>query len=150
MSVDDSREEFWREMQNRHARQRMPEEPELPLKGGGGGGTSGPMEPSVSLKEYVDKADEAVESRLVAKLDQLPGKGTIWGAAAAIVGGVFSALAIGLAAVSWGGDRFDAGLSVAPTMAAAQQRQQVVDQRQDAQLSEMDDKLDLIINQTSK
>jgi hypothetical protein len=53
MTVDSSREEFWRKMQERHSR---PKEPELPLKGGDGGGTYGGMEGRVSkLEAYVDE-----------------------------------------------------------------------------------------------
>jgi hypothetical protein len=107
------------------------------------------MDPQAMIKDYVDARDDAVESRLSAKLDRLPGRGTIWGAVAAIVGSIFTALAITIGLIAFGGDRFDAGMSVSPAIQAAQQNQSEVDRRQDAQLSVMDDKLDLIIQQTA-
>ncbi len=56
MSVDKSREDFWKAMQERHSRDRSPPEPELPLKGGNGGGTYGGMDGRVSkLEAYVDE-----------------------------------------------------------------------------------------------
>lgn len=101
------------------------------------------------MKDYIDARDDAVESRLSAKLDKLPTKGTVWGAVAAIIGAIFTALAITLGVIAFGGDRFDAGMSISPAMAAAQQNQAAIDQRQDAQMNVMDQKLDIIIRQTA-
>ena len=101
------------------------------------------------MKAYIDSRDDAVESRLSAKLDKLPTKGTVWAAVAAIVGSIFTALAITLGIISFGGDRFDAGLSVYPVIQAAQQNQTQIDARQDAQMNVMDQKLDIIIRQTA-
>lgn len=101
------------------------------------------MEPTVSLREYVDKADEAVESRLVSKLDRLPTKGTVWGAVA-------TAVAIILASLAFASDRFNGGLSVSPVIAASQSQQAAVDKKQDAQMAVMDTKLDILIKQTAK
>ena len=144
MSVADSHREHW--IREQEARKRsIPDESAPPLKGGGGGGTSDDMTP---LKDYVDARDEAVESRLSAKLDKLPSRGEMWGMAAATVGGVFGITLGALAFMAFAGDRFDAGMSVSPTIAAAQQRQAEVDRKQDAQLAVMDDKLDILINQT--
>jgi hypothetical protein len=33
------------------------------------------MELTVSMRDYIDKADEAVETRLLSKLDRLPSRG---------------------------------------------------------------------------
>jgi hypothetical protein len=101
------------------------------------------------MKDYVDARDDAVESRLSAKLDKLPTKGTVWGAVAAIVGSIFTALAITLGVISFGGDRFDAGMGISPAIQAAQQNQTQIDARQDAQMNVMDQKLDIIIRQTA-
>lgn len=102
------------------------------------------------MKDYVDARDDAIESRLNSKLEKLAGKGTVWGAAAAIFGAVFTALAIAIGLITFGGDRFDAGMASSPMMDAAAKRQAVIDQRQDNRMGSMDKKLDLIIKQTSK
>lgn len=49
MSVDDSRLDAWQRMQ----RQNLPQEPELPLKGGDGGGTYDGMENRVARLEVL-------------------------------------------------------------------------------------------------
>lgn len=115
----------------------------------GGGGGGGPMEPTVSMREYVDKADEAIETRLGAKFDRLPTKGALWGAVAAIVAGIFTAVAIVLASLSFASDRFNGGLSVSPVIAAQQAQQAKTDKDQDTKLQVLDDKLDIIIKQTA-
>jgi hypothetical protein len=137
-------------------------EPELPLKGGGGGGTYGGMD---ALKDYIDARDQAVEARLTAKFDAvlsrldtlketLPSKtafddnrkslvNTIIGTGIAIFVGM-------LAVLAFGGDRFDGGLSVSPELAAMNASQSTVDKRQDDQMKVMDDKLNIIIKQTAK
>ena len=52
MSVDDSKQEAWAAMQAERGRPPPTlAEPELPLRGGGGGGTSGGMEPRVAKLE---------------------------------------------------------------------------------------------------
>ena len=90
--------------------------------------------PMISIKDYVDKADEAVETRLAAKLETLSTKQTVWAAVATILG-------VLLAVLAFGGDRFDAGLSL-----AEQQRGQAVrDNQQDQSLQAIDQKLDKII-----
>lgn len=102
-------------------------EDELRRLKGGGGGTSEPMVP---LKDYVDKADEAVESRMYARLEKVATKGSVWGAAATVLG-------IVLAALAFASDRFDSGLSVQSALepALAQQRQR--DAQQDRKLDEI-------------
>ena len=115
-----------------------------------GGGGGGPMEPTVSMREYVDKADEAVESRLGAKLDKLPTAGHLWGIVAAVIGGVATVLTIFLGVLAFGGDRFDGGVNVGPQIEAVRKEQANTDATQNAKASLMDDKLDLIIQQTSK
>lgn len=135
--VDESKRDYWlkaHEARDRKDARAEKNEPE-PLKGGGGGGTSEGMVP---LKDYVDAKDDAVESRLTAKLDGLATNDSIrknvWGAAAAIL-----AVLIGLAA--FGGDRFDAGLSLADQRESQLRR----DVTQDENLRRIDQKLDLII-----
>lgn len=111
------------------------------LKTGGGGGTSGPMEPAVPLKDYVDARDDAVEARLAAKLDTLASKATIWGAVA-------TGTAILLAVMAFGGDRFDSGMAASTVVEEYQARQSLVDQRQDKQLTGMNQKLDELLRRT--
>jgi hypothetical protein len=54
MSLDDSRLADWEAMQRKHGRQFVTD-PELPLKGGAGGGTYDPMEGRVAkLEAYMD------------------------------------------------------------------------------------------------
>lgn len=113
------------------------------LKHGGGGGTSGPMEPAVPLKDYVDARDEAVETRLMAKLDQLSTKGTIWGAAGTVI-------AIILAVMAFGGDRFDSGMDASNVVETARKVQAETDAKQDERLRQIDSKLDLLIQRTAK
>lgn len=115
----------------------------LNLKHGGGGGTSGPVEPAVPLKDYVDARDEAVESRLMAKLDTLSTKGTIWGAVATGTALLFAALA-------FGGDRFDSGMSASAVAEHIQTNQKTVDAAQNSRLKQMDDKLDILIQRSAK
>ncbi len=102
------------------------------LKHGGGGGTSGPMEPS--MKDYVDARDDAIESRLSAKLDTLATKATIWGA-------MGTAVALILAAIAFGGDRFDSGMGMADVKVAQDER----DMRQDESMRQINEKLDRLI-----
>lgn len=112
-----------------------------------GGGDDGV---NALMKDYVDARDDAVESRLSAKLEKLPGKGTLWGGVASIVGAIFTALVIGIALLAFGGERFDAGMASSPMVEAVVKNQAVVDQRQDNRMSAMDKKLDIIIHQTAK
>jgi len=101
------------------------------LKSGGGGGTSDGM---VSLKDYVDKADEAVETRLNAKLDKLSTKEstsrTVWGASATVLG-------ILLAVAAFAGDRFDSGFGVRSAFDSVLADQRKRDETQDRKLDEI-------------
>lgn len=96
------------------------------LKGGGGGGTSDTMVP---LKDYVDKSDEVVETRLNARIDKIATKGTVWGAAATVLG-------IVLAVLAFGGDRFDAGTSLS-SLSSVMSEQNKRDDAQDRKLDEI-------------
>lgn len=146
MSVDSSRLDAWKAAQAERGRLSS-NEPELPLYGGGGGG---PMEPTISIKDYVDARDEAVESRLASKLDKLPSTATLWTAVASIIGGIFTALAITIGVLAFGADRFDGGTNVSPQIEAARKTQSIIDANQDAKAAQMNRKLDLIIKQTEK
>ncbi len=77
MSVDDSRLGAWVEMQQQH----RPPEPELPLKGGGGGSTSDGMESRISrLEVLVDVTREDLRDikgdlkAVLDRLNQMPSK----------------------------------------------------------------------------
>jgi len=92
----------------------------------------------VPIKEYVDARDDAIESRLGAKLDKLPSSDTvrnnIWGAALTVLG-------ILLAVLAFGGDRFDAGIG----QADSRQTQLERDSDQDNSMAEINEKLDILI-----
>lgn len=100
------------------------------------------MEPVVPMKEYVDAQDNAIESRVNTKLDRLPTKGTVWGAVATGIG-------LLLALLAFGGDRFDGGVGASGLLRDQAERQAEIDSKQDAQLQLMDDKLDILIQQTA-
>lgn len=100
------------------------------------------MDPQISMKDYVDARDDAIESRLESKLDKLATKGTIWAAMATAVGIMFAAWAIASSA-------FSGGLSVSPAIAQLQNAQAATDREQNAKLQLLDDKLDVIIRQTA-
>ena len=101
------------------------------------------MDPYTALKDYADARDDAVESRLSANLEKLPTKSTIWAAAGTIVG-------LLLAVAAFAGDRFDGGMTVSPQLEAARKAQADIDAKQDAQAAVLNQKLDIIIKQTSK
>lgn len=109
--------------------------------GGGRGGA--PMDPTVSLKDYVDARDEAVETRVNGRLEKLPTKGTVWGAVATGIG-------LLLAALAFGGDRFDGGVGASGLLRDQATNQAKTDASQDAKLLVMDQKLDILIKQTAE
>jgi hypothetical protein len=131
MSVDKSKEGIWRAMQKHNA-----EKHEGPTPSGGSGNGGG-MGSDIGVKDYVDARTDALESRLIGRLDQLAGKSTIWTAVA-------TGTAIILAVLAFAGDRFDAGMGTADLRAAQIQR----DDKQDASMRSVNEKLDkLIANQ---
>lgn len=136
MSVDTSQTAVWRQMQAERTAASS-NDPELLLYGGGGGG---PMDSAT--KDYVDARDDAVESRLGRQLDKVATKGTIWTAVASGIG-ILAAL------LAYGGDRFDGGVSVSPTMAKIQNEQLERDKKQDVQLELIEQKIDILIKQSS-
>jgi hypothetical protein len=107
-----------------------------------GGGSGGSMEQMIPIKEYVDARDDAVESRLQQRLDKLSTKTTVWQAAATIIG-------LLLAALAFGGDRFDGGVGASVLLREQAEKQAKTDQAQDAKLEQMNGKLDILIKQTS-
>lgn len=143
MAVDESRKANWERESKERGRDVAKAQT---LQFGGGGGTSGPMEPSVPIKEYIDARDEAIESRLSERLGGLATasgvRNNIWGAAAAVIG-------IILAMLAFAGDRFDGGVSASGIVSHVKDQQAVKDKAQDAKLNEMDDKLDVLIRQTA-
>lgn len=143
MTVDDRNRAKW--VADLSARGRDLDQAQT-LQFGGGGGTSGPMEPSVPIKDYIDARDEAIESRLSERLGGLATasgvRNNIWGAAAAIIG-------IILATLAFAGDRFDGGINASGIVSQMKDEQAMKDKAQDAKLNEMNDKLDVLIQQTS-
>ncbi len=138
MTLDERMRDQWRAMQGLNKPSEA-NEPQLPLKGGSGGGTSGGM--TVSIKDYIDARDAAVTSdmhaefaKLRSDMARLPSTITLITTALVIVG-------IILAAMAFGGDRFSAGISL------ADQRQQQLkrDNAQDAASKQNAAKLDEIL-----
>lgn len=85
MNVDNSREGAWKRMQERHSRGRD-DDPELPLQGGGGGGTYDSMESRVAkLEAYMDASREDMRElkgdlkALIAKLGTFSTKADVTG-----------------------------------------------------------------------
>ena len=138
MSVDTSKLDEWNRMQAERTAASS-NEFELPLYGGGG---NGPMDTSVTIKDYIDSRDDAVESRLSAKLDKIPTKGTVWGAMATAVG-------ILVAIAAFGADRFDGGVGASSLVREQQAVQKKADEAQDAKIELMNQKLDILIKQTA-
>lgn len=108
-----------------------------------GGGGGGPVEPTVSMREYVDKADEAVELRLNAALGKLPTTATLLGALASAVG-------IILAILAFGADRFDGGVSASSVIDRVRNEQKITDTAQNAKLDMLDSKLDILLERGAR
>lgn len=104
----------------------------------GGGG----MEPGVPMKDYIDARDDAVESRLKQLLHSIPTKATVWGAVATGIGTL-------LAILAFGGDRFDGGVGASGLLRTQAERHAAIDSAQDSKLELIDQKLDILITQTS-
>ena len=130
--------DMFRQMQEQN--RRFPTaEPELPLKHGGGGGTSDGMQPT--MKDYVDAKDaqnlaemKSEFEKLRGDIAKLPTTWTMIGTAASIVG-------ILLAALAFGGTRFSAGISLADM----RQAQLARDSEQDFSVRQINEKLDQLI-----
>lgn len=113
------------------------------LKTGGGGGTSGFMDPA--SKEYVDlktaltsAQNDARFSEVLSEIrslrDLIEGKPSTWQMVGAVFAGAATILGVILAALAYGGDRFDGGIGL------ADQRQEQLrrDAAQDALISRLD------------
>ena len=128
--------------------------------GYGGGKGGGGVDSMIPIKEYVDARDDAVESRLSAKLDvvlselsKLPKTTELEASRQSTVrniwGGVLTLAGVSLAVLAFGGDRFEGGMAVSPIIAQVTKDQQKIDQTQDAKLGLIDSKLDVLIKQTA-
>jgi hypothetical protein len=111
------------------------------------------MDPSVPLRDYVDKADEAVESRLqqqlagVAKTTDI--RSNVWGATAALSGLIVALAGLIIGLLAFGGDRFDGGMSASSIADNIQTAQRQTDVQQDRRLQQIDDKLDVLIERSA-
>lgn len=114
-----------------------------PLKTGGGGGTSSYMEPA--SKEYVDlktaltsAQNDARFAEVLAEMkalgDAIRGKPSTWQMVGAVFAGAATILGVLLAALSFGGDRFDGGVGLADQRQEQLQR----DADQDAIIKRLD------------
>lgn len=96
--------------------------------------------------DMIDAKVAAAEARVDTKFEQLRGdlkdfatKATVWQAAATII-------AVVLAAIAFGGDRFDAGMGLADKQAVQIER----DAKQDQDVAGINQKLDKLIEQSQK
>jgi hypothetical protein len=109
-----------------------------PLQHGGGGGTFGGMGPEAIIDAKIGAAEARVDTKfaeLRLELQRLPGKATIWGAVASIAGIVVGAISLVLAVISFGGDRFDGGMSARTAVEDALHADRFRQAAQDAQLA---------------
>lgn len=136
----------------------------------GGGGGSGPMEPSVPLKDYVDKGDEVTLARaekvvgdlsikvgelsakidlkvgeLSAKVDALPGR-MLWIAA----GGVLSTVGLIVTILAFGFDRFDGGTAAMGAFSSEIVSPKMRDEEQAKAMADISAKLDTLVKQPEK
>lgn len=125
------------------SREEMRKEAAQSLKTGGGGGTFGFMEPA--SKEYVDlktaltsAQNDARFSEVLSEIRSLrglvEGKPSTWQMIGAVFAGAATILGVILAALAYGGDRFDGGIGL------ADQRQEQIqrDADQDAIIKRLD------------
>jgi len=127
--VDETHRDTWSKLQADSA-SRMPDA----LKSGGPGGTLPPM-------DVVDAKISASEARTDTKFAELRGdlkdfatKTTVWQGVAVII-------ATMLAAMAFGGDRFDAGVDAGGALAPYAEQQRERDAKQDARLEQILDRL---------
>jgi len=85
-------------------------------------------------------------TRITSIQSAIDGKPGFWNMVGIIAGGIATALAIGLAVIAFGGDRFDAGMGLADKQAAQMQR----DTKQDKDVAAINQKLDKLIEQSQK
>lgn len=113
----------------------------IPLQHGGGGGTWDGMDAEAIINAKVAAAEARVDTKfaeLRADLSHLPTKGTIWGA---IGTAIVAILGVILAMLSYGGDRFDSGVSLADHRQSQMQR----DADQDRAVANINSKIDQLI-----
>lgn len=145
MSLEKPLPAAWQAQSERMAEAEASKQQSEPIYGGGGGNP--PMEPRVPIKDYIDARDDAVESRLSTQLSSLATskelRNNIWGAAGVGLGIILTLLA-------FGGDRFDGGMSTSAAVSSIRNEQAQVDSAQDAKLTDMDKKLDILIDRSSR
>lgn len=115
------------------------EEPELPLKGGGGGGTFGGM--SIPIKDYIDARDAMVSSDVKSEIANLRADVAKLPSTWTLAGFLLSAVGIVLAAFAFGSNGFTGGLALADQRQVQLER----DAKQDAVVSDANKKLDEIL-----
>jgi len=111
--------------------------------GGSGGGGSFSLLP-FSIKDYFDAREQATEFRFSERLDGLPTRETVWNVSVMVPGGIITALTLFMGVLAFGGDRFDGGLNLPPSMHEARLEQHDIDAAQDARLNRIEGRLDRI------
>lgn len=109
---------------------------------------SAPTREEIDAKIGTAKAEVDTEfAKLRADLRHLPTTGAL---IATVASGVVAVIGVLLAVMAFGGDRFDGGLAASGIVTRVQEEQRIVDARQDAQLQEMNGKLDVILDRLPK
>lgn len=99
--------------------------------------SSNVTDPRTPTREEVDAKLAAVEARLDSKLSRIEAKldvmnvPTIGQIIATVASGTAAVLAIGIAIIAFGGDRFDGGVGIGNTLEEIRQDQRKVDEGQD-------------------
>lgn len=112
-------------------------ERELPLFGGGGGGTSGGMDAVDAKVAAAEARTDTKFAELRRDLDQFATKGTVWKGVASTIAAVVTAVGVLLAVLAFGGDRFDAGVVAGGALAPYAEQQRSRDTQQDRKLDEI-------------
>lgn len=133
--VDESQREAWRAMQV--SRGHRTAEPELPLYGGGGGGTLPPMDSVKYQIEAVEARTDTKFSELRRDMDSFATRSTVWGGVGATIAAIVTAVGVLLAVIAFGGDRFDAGVSAGGALSPYAEQQRSRDTAQDKKLDEI-------------
>lgn len=100
------------------------------------------MSEPITSKDYIDRSMDAVraenDAQFAKVLAAIQSKPSTWQLVGAVFGAAFTVLGVVLAVLSYGGDRFDGGVSL-----SEQQQQQIErDKAQDDRLKAILDRLD--------
>lgn len=110
---------------------------QYPLQHGGGGGTFPPMEAVKAQIEAAEARTDTKFSELRRDMDAFATRGTVWKGVASTIAAIVTAVGVILAVISFGGDRFDAGVSAGGALSPYAEQQRQRDAAQDKKLDEI-------------